>query len=43
MNLNAKRLQQDPTASDLAATNRLDPRFDALRRLPEYPKIVPPN
>ena len=43
MDLNAKRLQLDPKASDLAATNRLDPRFDALRRLPEFQKIVPPK
>jgi tetratricopeptide (TPR) repeat protein len=43
MDLNAKRLQQDPKASDLAATNRSDPRFDALRRLPEFQKIVPPK
>ncbi|HEX7576522.1 MAG TPA: DUF2723 domain-containing protein [Verrucomicrobiae bacterium] len=43
MDLNAKRLQSDPRASDLAATNRSDPRFDALRSLPEFQKIVPPK
>ena len=43
MNLNAKRLQQNPKASNLAATNRSDPRFDALRNLPEFQKIVPPK
>jgi tetratricopeptide (TPR) repeat protein len=40
MDLNAKRLARDPKASDLAATNRGDPRFNALRNLPEYQKIV---
>ena len=43
MDLNAKRLARDPKASDLAATNRTDPRFDALRNLPEFQKIVPPK
>jgi hypothetical protein len=43
MDLNAKRLHSDPRASDLAATNRSDPRFDALRSLPEFQKIVPPK
>ena len=41
MDLNAKRLARDPKAGDLAATNRDDPRFNALRNLPEYQKIVP--
>ena len=41
MDCNAKRLKSDPKASDLAATNRADPRFDALRSLPEFQKIVP--
>jgi tetratricopeptide (TPR) repeat protein len=43
MDLNAKRLKSDPKASDLAVTNRTDSRFDALRSLPEYQKIVPPK
>jgi tetratricopeptide (TPR) repeat protein len=43
MDLNAKRLRRDPKAGDLAATNRSDPRFDALRSLPEFQKIVPPK
>jgi tetratricopeptide (TPR) repeat protein len=43
MDLNAKRLKANPNASDLAATNRADPRFDALRNLPEFQKIVPPK
>ena len=29
LDLNAKRLQGNPSASDLAVTNRSDPRFDA--------------
>ena len=43
MDLNAKRLQRDPKAGDLAATNRSDPRFDALRSLPEFQKIILPK
>jgi hypothetical protein len=43
LDLNAKRLQRDPKAGDLAATNRSDPRFDALRSLPEFQKIIPPK
>ena len=43
MDLSAKRLQHDPKASDLAAINRSDPRFDSLRSLPEFQKIVPPK
>jgi tetratricopeptide (TPR) repeat protein len=42
MDLNAKRLKLDPKASDLAATNRADHRFDMLRNLPEFQKIIPP-
>ena len=43
MDLNAKRLKADPTAPNLAVTNRSDPRFNALRNLPEFQKIIPPN
>ena len=43
MDYNAKRLKLDPKASDLAVTCRADHRFDALRNLPEFPKIVPPK
>jgi len=43
MDLSAKRLQRDPRASNLAATNRSDPRFDALRGLPEFQKVVSPK
>ncbi|HZF01112.1 MAG TPA: DUF2723 domain-containing protein [Methylomirabilota bacterium] len=43
MDLNAKRLKADPTARDLAATNRTDVHFDSIRNLPEYQKIIPPQ
>ncbi|HEX5400237.1 MAG TPA: DUF2723 domain-containing protein, partial [Verrucomicrobiae bacterium] len=43
MDLNAKRLKTDPTAPNLAVTNRSDPRFNTLRSLPEFQKIVPSN
>jgi len=43
MDLSAKRLKANPNASDLAATNRADARFDALRGLPEFQKIVLPK
>ena len=41
--LSAKRLQSDPKSSDLAASNRTDLRFAALRSLPEYQKLLPPK
>jgi hypothetical protein len=43
MDSNAKRLQGNPRASDLATTYHSDLRFDALRSLPEFQKIVPPK
>jgi tetratricopeptide (TPR) repeat protein len=43
VDLSGKRLQLNPNAGDLAATNRIDHRFDALRSLPDYQKIVPPK
>jgi tetratricopeptide (TPR) repeat protein len=43
MDLNAKRLKSNPNASNLILTNRIDARFDRLRNLPEFQKIVPPN
>jgi tetratricopeptide (TPR) repeat protein len=43
LDLSAKRLKSNPKAGDLAATNRFDQRFDALRNLPEFQKIVPPK
>jgi tetratricopeptide (TPR) repeat protein len=41
--LSAKRLKQNPKARDLLAEVRKDRRFDSLRSLPEFSKIVPPN
>jgi len=41
LDLSAKRRKTDPTAPDLLATNRTDSRFDSIRNLPEYKKIVP--
>jgi tetratricopeptide (TPR) repeat protein len=35
-----QRHQQNPQASDLAASNRVDHRFDRIRNLPEFQKIV---
>jgi len=43
MDLNSKRLQLNPAASNLALTNRSDQRFDPLRNLPEFQKIVSPK
>jgi len=43
LDLSAKRLKQNPKARDLLAEVRKDQRFDPLRNLPEFQKIVPPN
>jgi tetratricopeptide (TPR) repeat protein len=43
LNLNAQRLKTNPAARDLLLEARKDPRFDSLRTLPEFQKIVPPN
>ncbi len=43
LNLSARRLQQTPKARDLLAEVRKDRRFDPLRGLPEFPKLVPPQ
>jgi tetratricopeptide (TPR) repeat protein len=43
MDLNARRLQLDTNAGNLAVTIRSDPNFDSLRSLPEFQKIVPPK
>ncbi len=40
LELNARRLAQDPKASNLALTARDDPRFIPLRALPEFQKLV---
>ncbi len=43
LDLSAKRLKQNPKARDLLAEVRKDHRFDPLRNLPEFQKLVPPN
>ncbi|MGA2788463.1 MAG: DUF2723 domain-containing protein [Verrucomicrobiota bacterium] len=43
LELNAQRLKANPTARDLMAEARKDPRFDSLRNRPEFQKMVPPN
>jgi tetratricopeptide (TPR) repeat protein len=43
LDLNAKRLSTNPSARDLLAQVRQDPRFNSLRSLPEFQKLVPPN
>jgi tetratricopeptide (TPR) repeat protein len=42
LDLNAKRRKTNPAATDLLATCRTDARFDSLRTMPEFQKIVPP-
>ena len=43
LDLSAKRLKQNPKARDLLAEVRKDQRFDSLRNLPEFQKMVPPE
>jgi tetratricopeptide (TPR) repeat protein len=43
LDLSAKRRLKDPSANDLVATSRTDGRFDSVRGLPEFQKLVPPN
>ena len=43
LDLSARRLKTNPTAHDLLSEARKDPRFNALRNLPEFQKIVPSN
>ena len=42
LDLNAKRLKQDPNARDLLANARKEERFGPLRQTPEFKKLVPP-
>jgi hypothetical protein len=42
LDLSAQRIKGNPTARDLLAEVRKDPRFDAVRNRPEFQKIVPP-
>ncbi len=41
MDLNAQRLQQNPAATNLLVLARTDGRFNALRNLPDFQKLVP--
>src|SRR5208282_6655256 len=43
LDLNTKRLATNPAARDLLAEARKDPRFDSLRSLPAFQKLVPPG
>lgn len=43
LDLNAKRLKQNPKAPNLLAEARKDPRFDPIRNLPEFKRLVPPE
>jgi tetratricopeptide (TPR) repeat protein len=43
LELSAQRLKQTPKARDLLAEVRKDHRFDSLRNLPEFQKLVPPE
>ena len=43
LDLSAKRLQRDPKAQNLVNNARTEKRFDMLRQLPEFQKLVPPK
>jgi tetratricopeptide (TPR) repeat protein len=43
LDLSAKRLATNPAAGDLLAQARKDSRFDSLRNLPAFQKLVPPG
>jgi tetratricopeptide (TPR) repeat protein len=43
LELSAQRLKSNPTAHDLLLEARKDSRFNSLRNLPEFQKMVPPN
>ena len=43
LDLSAQRLKTTPTARNLLDEARKDPRFNMIRGLPEFQKIVPPN
>jgi thioredoxin-like negative regulator of GroEL len=40
LSANTRRLQKDPKASNLALTVKSDNRFDAIRKLPDFQKLV---
>jgi predicted Zn-dependent protease len=43
LDLSTRRLKTNPTARDLMIEARKDQRFDPLRNLPEFQKLVPPR
>jgi tetratricopeptide (TPR) repeat protein len=43
LDLSAQRLKQNPKARNLLEAVRKDRRFDPLRNLPAFQKMVPPN
>lgn len=43
LELNEKRLAQNPQASNLILTNRSDARFNSMRQLPEFQKLLAPK
>jgi len=43
LDISAKRLAANPAAVDLLAKARTDRRFDSLRNLPAFQKLVPPD
>jgi tetratricopeptide (TPR) repeat protein len=43
LDLSAKRRAINPKAPDLVDTVRNDPRFGAIRNLPEFQKLIPPK
>jgi tetratricopeptide (TPR) repeat protein len=43
VDLSNQRLKTDPKARNLLSDARTDARFNALRKLPEFQKIVPPS
>lgn len=43
LDMSAQRLARDPKARDLLDAARTDPRFGAIRNLPEFQKLVPPK
>jgi len=43
LDLSAQRLKTNPAARNLLDAARTDPSFNALRSLPEFQKMVPPN
>jgi tetratricopeptide (TPR) repeat protein len=43
LDMNARRLATNPSATDLLTAARTDQRLNALRALPEFQKLVPPQ